>query len=160
MNEVRVKVADAAVEKGDVLISTIGLGSCVAIVLHDADRRVGGLAHILLPSETLSQDRSNRAKFPATAVPLLLDRMRAMGANRSRIVAKLVGGASMFATLLPTSGLQMGERNLIATRAALAQASIPVVGEDVGGGHGRNVFFSVASGEVEVRSMVRGNVVI
>jgi chemotaxis protein CheD len=160
MNEVRVRVADAAVEQGDVTITTIGLGSCVAIMLHDADRRVGGLAHILLPSETLSQDRSNRAKFPTTAVPLLLERMRAMGANRARIVAKLAGGASMFATLLPTSGLQMGERNLIATRAALAHASIPVVAEDVGGGHGRNVFFKVASGEVEVRSMVRGNVVI
>ncbi|HEY9428066.1 MAG TPA: chemotaxis protein CheD [Gemmatimonadaceae bacterium] len=160
MTDIRVRVADAAVEQGDVTISTIGLGSCVAIVLHDADRRVGGLAHILLPSETLSQDRSNRAKFPATAVPLLLERMRAMGANRARIVAKLAGGASMFANLLPTSGLQMGERNLIAARAALAQASIPVVAEDVGGGHGRNVFFRVASGEVEVRSMVRGNVVI
>jgi chemotaxis protein CheD len=86
--------------------------------------------------------------------------MRAMGANRSRVVAKLVGGASMFATLLPTSGLHMGERNLIAVRAALAQASIPVVAEDVGGEHGRNVFFRVASGEVEVRSMVRGNVII
>lgn len=160
MNEVRVKVADAAVEKGDAVISTIGLGSCVAIVLHDAERRVGGLAHILLPSETLSQDRSNRAKFPATAVPLLLERMRELGANRTRIVGKLVGGASMFASLLPTSGLQMGERNLIAARAALAQASIPIVAEDVGGEHGRNVFFMVASGDVEVRSMVRGNVVI
>lgn len=160
MNEVRVKVADAAVEKGDAMISTIGLGSCVAIVLHDAEGRVGGLAHILLPSVTLSQDRSNRAKFPATAVPLLLDRMRELGANRARIVGKLVGGASMFASLLPTSGLQMGERNLIAARAALAQASIPIVAEDVGGEHGRNVFFMVASGEVEVRSMVRGNVVI
>jgi chemotaxis protein CheD len=160
MNEVRVKVADAAVEKGDVTISTIGLGSCVAIMLHDAERRVGGLAHILLPSETLSQDRSNRAKFPTTAVPLLLEKMRALGANRSCIVAKLAGGASMFATLLPTSGLHMGERNLIAARAALARASIPVIAEDVGGGHGRNVFFSVASGDVEVRSMVRGNVII
>ena len=160
MNEVRVKVADAAVEKVDAVISTIGLGSCVAIVLHDAERRVGGLAHILLPSETLSQDRSNRAKFPATAVPLLLERMRELGANRTRIVGKLVGGASMFASLLPTSGLQMGERNLIAARAALAQASIPIVAEDVGGEHGRNVFFMVASGDVEVRSMVRGNVVI
>ncbi len=160
MNEVRVRVADAAVEHGDVTISTIGLGSCVAIMLHDADRRVGGLAHILLPSETLSQDRSNRAKFPATAVPLLLERMRVLGANRARIVAKLAGGASMFTALLPTSGLQMGERNLIAARSALASASIPVVAEDVGGGHGRNVFFKVASGEVEVRSMVRGDVVI
>lgn len=158
MIDIRVRVADAAVEQGDVTISTIGLGSCVAIVLHDANRCVGGLAHILLPSESLSQDRSNRAKFPATAVPLLLERMRALGANRSRIVAKLVGGASMFTTLLPTSGLQIGERNLIATRAALALASIPIIAEDVGGGHGRNVFFRVSSGVVEVRSMVRDNV--
>jgi chemotaxis protein CheD len=160
VTDIRVRVADAAVERGDVTISTIGLGSCVAIVLHDAERRVGGLAHILLPSESLSQDRSNRAKFPTTAVPLLLERMRALGANQSRIVAKLAGGASMFTTLLPTSGLQMGERNLIATRAVLAQASIPVVAEDVGGGHGRNVFFQVSSGVVEVRSMVKGDVVL
>lgn len=160
MTEIRVRVADAAVEQGEATISTIGLGSCVAIVLHDADRRVGGLAHILLPSESLSQDRSNRAKFPATAVPLLVEGMRALGANRSRIVAKLAGGASMFTALLPTSGLPMGERNLIATRAALAQASIPVVAEDVGGSHGRNVFFRVQSGAVEVRSMVKGDVVL
>ena len=160
MTDVQVRVADAAVEQGDATIFTIGLGSCVAIVLHDADRRVGGLAHILLPSETLSQDRTNRAKFPTTAVPLLLERMSALGAKRSRIVAKLAGGASMFTTLLPNGGLQMGERNLIATRAALAKASIPVVAEDVGGGHGRNVFFRVSSGVVEVRSMIRGNVVL
>lgn len=160
MKEIRVRVADAAVEQGDVTISTIGLGSCVAIVLHDADRRVGGLAHILLPSESLSQDRSNRAKFPTTAVPLLLERMSALGANRHRIVAKLAGGASMFTALIPNGGLQMGERNLMATRAVLASASIPVVAEDVGGGHGRNVFFRVSSGEVEVRSMVRGDVVL
>ena len=66
----------------------------------------------------------------------------------------------MFAALLPTSGLQMGERNLIATRTVLAQAGIPIVAEEVGGGHGRSVYFRVDSGAVEVRSMAKGNVVI
>lgn len=154
------KVADAAVAQGAVTLSTLGLGSCVAIVLHDAERQVGGLAHILLPSESLAQDRTNRAKFPSTAIPLLLERMRELGAQRTRIVAKLVGGASMFTALIPTGGIQMGERNLIATRAALAQAAIPILAEDVGGGHGRSVFFRVDTGAVEVRSMVRGNVVL
>jgi chemotaxis protein CheD len=160
VTEIRVQVADAAVGQGDVVISTIGLGSCVAIVLHDPDRQVGGLAHILLPSETLSRDRCNRAKFPGTAVPLLVEQMRGLGARNGRIHAKIIGGASMFTSLLSSGGLQMGQRNVMATRTALASARIPIVGEDVGGGHGRSVYFRVATGEVEVRSVVHGNVVL
>jgi len=155
-----VRVADSAVAQGEARLTTIGLGSCVAIVLHDAERQVGGLAHVLLPSEALAQDRGNRAKFPGTAVPLLLQGMRELGARPGRIIAKVVGGASMFASLMPANGLQMGERNLLATRAALSRASIPIVAEDVGGGYGRSVFFSVASGRVEVRSVVKGDVVL
>jgi len=160
VREIRVKVADAAAAQGDAMLTTIGLGSCVAIVLHDADRTIGGLAHILLPSESLAQDRSNRAKFPASAVPLLLEEMQRLGARPTRITARLVGGASMFAALMPAGGLQMGERNLLATRDALGKARLPIVGEDVGGGHGRSVFFDIQSGEVQVRSMVKGDVVL
>jgi chemotaxis protein CheD len=86
--------------------------------------------------------------------------MRALGARQHEIVAKLVGGASMFTALLPASGLQIGERNLIATRAALAEAGIPIVGEDVGGEHGRSVRFHVDSGVVGVHSIVKGDVVL
>ena len=64
IEQIRVKVADYAVARGDAVIATLGLGSCVAIAVHDATAGVGGLAHVLLPSETMSRDRSNRAKFP------------------------------------------------------------------------------------------------
>jgi len=71
VQEIRVKVADYAVANGESIISTIGLGSCVAIMLYDGSSRIGGLAHILLPSEGLSLDSENRAKFPSTAIPML-----------------------------------------------------------------------------------------
>jgi len=158
MTEIRVQVADAATGQGDVIMCTVGLGSCVAIVLHDAEARVGGLAHVLLPSQSLSRDRENRAKFPSTAVPLLLEQMRALGARLERVTAKIAGGASMFASLLPSSTLQMGERNIIATREALERAKIPIVGQDVGGGYGRSVYFHVNSGAVDVRSLSKGDV--
>ena len=51
-SEIRVKVADYAVASTGV-IATIGLGSCVAIALYDPTARVGGLAHILLPDESM-----------------------------------------------------------------------------------------------------------
>ena len=83
------KVADWAVETGEAIILTLGLGSCVACVLYDPVAKAGGLVHILLPSHTLARDRSNRAKFPETAVPLLVDELAKLGATRERLRARL-----------------------------------------------------------------------
>ena len=158
MNEIRVRVADHAVGQGDTVLTTVGLGSCVAIVLHDAENCVGGLAHILLPSQSLSRDHAKPAKFPSTAVPLLLHEMRQLGARR--ITARLAGGASMFGALIPAGGINMGERNVAATRQALEAAGIPLLGQDVGGDHGRSVYFQVRDGRLLVRSLKVGDRVL
>ncbi|MGI9078631.1 MAG: chemotaxis protein CheD [Gemmatimonadaceae bacterium] len=160
MNEIRVKVADFAVAGNGAVIATIGLGSCVAIALFDPLARIGGLAHILLPSVGMSQDRDNRAKFAGTAVPLLIEHMRAVGGRVERMRAKIAGGASMFTTLLPASGIQMGERNIRAAREALTSAQVPLISEDVGGNHGRSVYFYLATGDVLVKSLRLGDVTI
>ncbi len=156
MSEIRVKVADLAVSKGDDVIATIGLGSCVAIMLYDRAAKIGGLAHILLPSEGLSRDRSNVAKFPASAVPVMVAEMKRLG-SKGPLTAKIVGGASMFAALLPSGGINMGERNIEATRGVLERNALPIVGEDVGGEYGRSVYFDLATGKVLVKSLKAGN---
>lgn len=155
--EHRVKVADWAVARGeDEVIVTIGLGSCIAIALYDPAARVGGLAHILLPSEGLSRDTSNRAKFPSTAVPLVVSEMRKKGATGT-LTAKIVGGASMFGALIASNAINIGERNVLATRQALESAGIALRGEDVGGDYGRSVYFHLADGRVLVRSLKNGD---
>ncbi|HTJ21891.1 MAG TPA: chemotaxis protein CheD [Gemmatimonadaceae bacterium] len=159
LTEVRVKVADYAVATGGML-STIGLGSCVAIVLYDPESAIGGLAHVLLPNETMSRDRSNPAKFPATVVPRLLDEMRQLGAEVGRIRAKIAGGASMFGNLMGTGGMNIGERNVQAVRRALEMAGIPVVADDTGSDYGRSVFFFLDDGRVEIRSLRKGSRVL
>ena len=157
--ELRVKVADFAAAGDGAVIGTVGLGSCVAIALHDARAGVGALAHVLLPNESLARDATNRAKFATTAVPLLVEQVRKLGA-RGPLTAKIVGGASMFAQLLPVGGTNMGERNVEATLKALAQAGIPVAAQDTGGDHGRSVFLHVADGRVVVRSLKKGDRVL
>jgi chemotaxis protein CheD len=159
VSEIRVKVADYAVGRHDTTIATIGLGSCIAIALYDPVNRVGGLAHILLPSISLSRDASNLAKFPETAVPMLLREMRRLGAN-GRITAKIAGGSSMFGSLLPGGGINMGERNIEATREALARNDVTLTAEDVGGDYGRSVYFDLASGTVIVKSLKAGERVL
>lgn len=149
-------VAGWAADRGDAVLVTLGLGSCVAVAMHDAATGIGGLAHLLLPSLNFSTDREKPAKFPETGVPFLLERVRELGAVPSRVRARLIGGAAMFANL-QTPGVQsIGERNVLATREALSRAGVPVVGEDTGGDYGRSVYFHVESGRIEIRSYAHG----
>jgi chemotaxis protein CheD len=161
VTDVRIKVADYAVRRGPHVLVTIGLGSCVAIALYDRDSQVGGLAHILLPSKAMSRETGNPAKFPETIVPVMLAEMRALGASSSRRVsAKIVGGASMFGQLTNGSGINVGERNLSATRDVLAAAGISIIAEDTGLDYGRSVYFHLGDGRLEVRSLKKGDRVI
>ena len=155
-----VKVAHHAVGRESDVLVTLGLGSCVAIMLHDRQAKVGGLAHVLLPEPALARDRHNTAKFAATAVPMLVEELAAMGARERRLEARIAGGASMFATLMVPGSLNMGERNIRASREALRVAGIPILGESVGGDYGRSVRFTVSEGRTVVSSVGRVDVVL
>ncbi len=146
-------MGDFIVADGAGVLATLGLGSCVAVLLYDPGKGIGALAHVLLPSQALSRGRSNPARCADTAIPAVLAAMRAEGANLARVEARLVGGATMFADLLPAGSPHIGERNVLACREGLRTAGIPVVGEVVGGTVGRSVWFDVARGTVTVRSV-------
>jgi chemotaxis protein CheD len=91
----------------------------------------------------------------------MIEEMRQLGcAPSARLSAKLVGGASMFGQLISGTGINVGERNVIATREVLAAAGIPVLAEDTGLDYGRSVYFHLSDGRVEVRSLKRGDRVI
>ena len=62
----------------------------------------------------------------------------------------------MFANLIATNSINIGERNIASVRSVLERAKIPIVGEDVGSDHGRSVYLFVADGRVEVRSLRKG----
>jgi len=159
VTEHRVKIAEWAVAAAPDTLAAIGLGSCVAIVLHDAAARIGGLAHVLLPAPVGAHAAEHPGRSPGTALPLVLAAMRAKGANGA-ITARLVGGASLFGSLLGVDGGGVGARNIAASRAALAAANVRVVGELVGGRIGRSVSFDVATGRCAVRALREGTHVL
>jgi len=118
-------------------MGTIGLGSCIALVLHDQRRSLGGLAHIMLPESRGATDRPG--KFADTAVGALLEEMERLGSTRSAITAIIVGGASMFA--YSTNSLNIGERNATAVKDLLHGRGIRIGHEETGGKIGRSVYY-------------------
>jgi chemotaxis protein CheD len=153
-NEIQVRVADLQSAKGEAVLVTLGLGSCVAVLLHDPAVQVGGMAHVLLPSRSLSRAGDNPGRFPQSAVPALVEQMRGLGAEPGRLVARLVGGASMFTGGVPSGSMNMGDRNVIAAREVLNHLAIPIVAEAVGGTQGRSVWFHVGEGRIVVRRVM------
>lgn len=143
--------ARVSCEPGEILVA-YGLGSCLGICMVDPVARVSGLLHAVLP------ERSNGAealslKFVDSGIAGLLTRMAEAGAERKRLIVRVAGGASMLATAGLKPLLNIGERNIIAARAAFAALSLKVAAEDVGGNTGRTVRLYVATGRATVRKM-------
>jgi chemotaxis protein CheD len=122
---------------GNSPMTVIGLGSCIALILHDSRRKTGAVAHVMLPASNGNRDRPG--KFADTAVPVLLDELKEQGSNCRSVTARLVGGASMFRNF--NGSLNIGERNAEALRVLLADHRIPIELEEVGGNTGRSVLY-------------------
>jgi chemotaxis protein CheD len=152
-----VGISALEVAQAPATLTALALGSCVAVILHDPLAKVGGLAHVLLPSTSVARAKPDApGRFATTAVIALHEGLLALGAVHRRLTARLVGGASMFATLQPAGTIQMGERNVHAARTTLHRQGIRLIGEAVGGDFGRSVDFDVATGRVIVTSYEHG----
>lgn len=152
MSNTMVGIAEMAVAKAPETITTLGLGSCVGIVLYDRVHKIGGLAHVLLPCAPEGSVDVNIAKYASTAVDELVRRMTVSGANPRLLTAKLAGGAHMFGMAEQSDVMQVGKRNVEYSRASLNRRSIAVLAEDVGGTNGRTIVLDCETGALTVRT--------
>lgn len=154
---VKVGMADLNVAADGAVLKTTGLGSCVGLTLFDPKAGIAGMAHVMLPSSDIArEERINVAKYADTAIPELLRRMEAMGAQVGRLEAKMAGGAQMFAFAGQSDTLRIGPRNVESCIMKLNQYRIPLLAQDTGGNYGRTVEFDSGSGIMLIRSMQYG----
>ncbi len=151
-----VGMADLKAVKEPNNLMTVGLGSCVGICLYDNKAKVIGMSHAMLPDSTKIINNTNKAKFVDTSIGALVDEMTKLGASKARMVAKITGGAQMFAYTSTTDTMRIGDRNVEATKLILAELGIPVVAQDVGLNYGRTITFSSETGLVTVKTISNG----
>jgi chemotaxis protein CheD len=147
-------IADYIVVHNPAVLVTIGLGSCVGISIRDPVARFGGLAHILLPSIKESNNKENPLKFADSAIEILVDGLLKKGCIKSRLEAKMAGGASMFN--LGNNTMNIGERNVLSVKQKLKEMNIPLLASDTGANYGRTIEFDIASGVLTVKSAFNG----
>ena len=153
-NAYHVGMADLVVVSAPAKLITLGLGSCIGLVIFDPTAKIAGMAHIMLPDSHGSKGKEKVGKFADIAVPAVVDEMIKKGATKSRMKAKMAGGAQMFALPgTPTDFLAVGSRNIKETTAMLAKLGIPLVASDTGGNKGRSVEFSTTTWMLAIKTL-------
>lgn len=148
MDQIVVGMSDCGIggERGQVL-ATYALGSCIGVAVHDPDAAVGGLLHFMLPDSNIdpARGREKPYQFADTGVPLLIERVCAMGASKRRLTVAVAGGAEMMDR---ERVFDIGRRNYQAVRRALWKAGLLLHAEAVGGTTSRTVRLEIGSGRV------------
>ena len=128
------------------IISTI-LGSCVATCLWDEEANIGGMNHILVAQSTVRGIANDFAGV--NAMELLINALVRRGAERSRLKAKVFGGAKM------VQGLSdIGQANGTFALEFLTREGIPCMGHSLGGTSARHIRFYPAEGRVMQKTVV------
>jgi len=153
---IMVGMADMNLTRAPGALTTLGLGSCVGIALYDPVTKIAALAHCMLPEAAQISNNSNAAKFVDTAVVQLIKDMERMGAMRRRLVAKLAGGAQMFAFNSSNENMRIGDRNVDASIKILKQIGIPILASDVRENYGRTVELYTADGSMLIKTIGKG----
>ena len=159
-NSIRIKMADLDIGRDNDKLITSGLGSCIGVTLYDERKKIGGMAHVMLPEFPEKKDDGNPAKYADTALDMLIDKLKDAGASKRRFEAKMAGGAQMFKFSNSSDKMRIGARNVEAVKKYLKNHNIPLKGSEVGEDYGRTMEFEVATGQAIIKTVKKDDIVL
>ena len=157
-----VGIADMKMARDSGMLVTYALGSCIGICLYDPLKKLGAMVHVMLPLN-METGRTNTMKYADTGIRETLRMMESKGAilagMRSRLTAKIAGGAKMFEVSGGALG-NIGQRNIESVHMNLKREGIRLLKEDVGGTVARTLLFDVSTGMGCVRCYGKPELII
>jgi len=155
-NIIEVQMADMQFGAAPAVLITRGLGSCLGITFYDPVKKIGAMAHAMLPDINISRVTANHNRFVNSSIAAMLAEFEKRGCPRNRIVAKLFGGAHMFSFISGDSVLNVGQKNIDTALVVLKEQNIKIAGQEVGGTFGRTVELDLETGIVLVKTISWG----
>jgi chemotaxis protein CheD len=151
-NSIAIGLAEVKLSRSpdDVLVA-FGLGSCLGIGMYDPVLHYAGMLHAVLPLN--NDSRAEVSKYVDSGIELLLEMMLQNGAQKSRLITKMAGGANMLNVSSLSSTFDIGNRNIEAAKITFEKLGIRPRSEEVGGKIGRTVRLYVADGRYTIRMM-------
>lgn len=153
---IEVGMADLKIATAPSVLVTRGLGSCIGITFYEPFKKLGAMAHAMLPDINNSKIKSNPARFVNSAIEKILEELKKQGCAKRHLEVKIFGGARMFSFIAQDSALNVGERNVVMAKEILANHGINIAAQDVGGNFGRTIELNLETGKVHIKTIYSG----
>ncbi len=143
IKEIKVLIGQVHLTRPPHLLQSV-LGSCIGVTIYDYETHLTGMAHVLLPDSGGKPRGALPGKYGDHAVSCLIEGLITHGAGRSRLRAKIAGGARMFDRDMDYQR-DIGACNAASVEAALQRAGITILARHLGGSLGRRIEFDPES---------------
>ena len=80
--------------RGNTVLRSLALGSCVAVIAYEPVRKIGGIAHIMLPGRAPEHEKK-KIKYSENALDELTKKMRLFVSARGNIEVFIIGGGNV-----------------------------------------------------------------
>ncbi len=157
LETMNVGLAEIRYGKDEECLKSIGLGSCVGVVLYHPSSHTAGMAHVMLPDSSATRTTDYLlGKFADTAIKAMVDWFKKEKFVLSELKAKISGGSEMFKANGTRLSGRIGPRNVEAVKQQLSNFNIKLIAEDTGGHFGRTIAFNCSSQELHIRTIHSG----
>lgn len=139
------------------MIKTFALGSCIALILYEPRKRIGGMVHIALSNSNINEEKSRTKPgyFVDTALPALIAMMKKKikSEDLSSVIVKLAGGASV---MEDARLFNIGGNNISEVKKLLHKYGLNIKAEDTGGDLSRTVTLFIDTGKTLISNYKKG----
>lgn len=160
LKEIIVKSGEVKFSSQPAVFTSTGIGSCVVLFIYDPKRKIGGVAHIMLPGKETDRVVIRKAVFANTAPAYLVEKLVENGAERVNLRAKIIGGGNMFHWADAEGMRNLGRSNIEQVKRELLKEKIYLAAEESGGSSGKTVKCFTHNGQVHIKNdMVKAKVI-
>ncbi|MEA2017744.1 MAG: chemotaxis protein CheD [Campylobacterota bacterium] len=108
------------------------LGSCVAIMFYDKNKKIKGMNHFLLPA---TENANEDMKYGLYSVEAMLNEMYKLGCSKSDMAAKISGGADIMN--IGSTSKSIGHRNVEFAHTFCRSEGFRIISDHTRGNDGR-----------------------
>lgn len=133
-------------------VVTTVLGSCISVIMYDAQSRTSAITHSQMPVCTKNNSScimcSEAYKFTDCSIKNILKLLESRNIILENITVKLFGGADVLSANSERSTETIGRQNIAVAIDTINKAGLKITANDTGGQQGRKIFLYTESGEI------------
>lgn len=142
-NYIDVDTGEVKVASEPTILRVLAIGSCVVVAAFNRNKRIGGLAHIMLPGRSSKRsEQDKKTRYTEDAIDDLLKQLGDLGTRIDELEISLIGGANIL------GGVTISNETINSVLDYLKELGFEPKQQRLGGIQRRTMSFDLETGKI------------